>query len=214
MEREMPTAMVGGSFDPTHWGHLHLVHTVVASTSYRRFIFVPVSRNNFKQDADPPIEAEHRLQMLRLSIASYQKRYPDDPPLECIIEECEINRGGISYTFDTVRYLYRHYMIAGRLAIVMGNDLLEGLPKWYAYEKLKQLVRFVVIQREAVSSISPGDTEGEILHLQNIMMEDSSTQIRRACAQLSADEPLPQEIASLMPEEVARYVDEHRLYRT
>ncbi len=208
----VPTAMVGGSFDPVHLGHLHLVHTVVASTSYRRFIFVPVARNNFKQDANP-VSAEHRMNMLRLSFAAYKEVYPEDPPIECIAEACELERGGVSYTYDTVKYLYLQYSIQGRLAVVMGDDLLSALQRWHAYEQLKELVTFVVIRREG-SELKLSDPGADVLYLDNPLLEDSSTFIRERCRALLDCEVLPDDVAHLMPGEVALYVQEHRLYRS
>lgn len=214
MEQEKPTAVVGGSFDPTHLGHLYLVHTVVQATAYRRFIFIPVARNNFKQEDAPPLEAEHRVAMLKLSIEAYRRWYPDDPPLEFIIEECEIKRGGISYTYDTVLYLYQHYAIEGRLALVMGDDLVNTLPQWYAYDKLKHLVSFVVIRRERETSLALHDAEVDVFYLENPLFKDSSTEIREACSKLKEGDSLPSEVALLMPKEVAAYVDANRLYRS
>ncbi|MGE4583764.1 MAG: nicotinate (nicotinamide) nucleotide adenylyltransferase [Sphaerochaeta sp.] len=212
MATAVPTAMVGGSFDPIHLGHLHLVHTVARSTAYRRFIFVPVARNNFKQEANPAL-AEHRMQMLMLSFSSYGKLYPDDPPLEFVAEDCELRRGGISYTYDTVKYLYLQYSIKGRLAVVMGDDLLSSLHRWHAYEHLKELVTFVVIRRNGeVESFD--DLFADMVYLDNPLLEDSSTRIREVCSTLSDQQPLPEAIAALMPKEVARYVQDHRLYRS
>ena len=126
MVKPVATAMVGGSFNPVHLGHLHLIHTVVTSTRYHRFIFVPVAQNNFKRDASLAA-AHHRLAMLHLSFASYKGLYPDDPPLELVSDACEIERGGVSYTYDTVKHLYLTYSIRGRLGLVMGDDLLSNL---------------------------------------------------------------------------------------
>jgi len=49
--------------------------------------------------------------MLHLSFASYRDLYPDDPPIELISDACEIERGGVSYTYDTVKHLYLTYSI-------------------------------------------------------------------------------------------------------
>lgn len=212
MAQAVPTAMVGGSFDPIHLGHLHLVHTVAASTVYRRFIFVPVARNNFKQEARIA-DANHRMKMLSLAFASYRLRYPEDPELEFVFEDCELKRGGISYTYDTVKHLYLHYPLKGRLAVVMGDDLVQSLDKWHAYEQLKELVTFVVIRRNSSQSFF-ADPGADLLYLDNPLLEDSSTRIREALMSLGDGQSLSPEIASLMPEEVVSYVQAHRLYRS
>nr|WP_319472422.1 nicotinate (nicotinamide) nucleotide adenylyltransferase [uncultured Sphaerochaeta sp.] len=211
MAEAVPTALVGGSFDPVHLGHLHLVHTVASSTAYRRFIFVPVARNNFKRNANPA-SAEHRMEMLHLGFAAYPGLYPEDPEMEFITDDCEINRGGISYTYDTVKHLYLHYNIKGRLAVVMGDDLLGDLQKWHAYEQLKELVTFVVIRREG-DNAPFSDLAADLVYLENPRVEDSSTQIREAASVLGERDTLPKYISQLMPEEVAHYVESFRLYR-
>lgn len=212
MVKPVATAMVGGSFNPVHLGHLHLIHTVATTTRYRRFIFIPVAQNNFKRDASLA-DAHHRLAMLHLSFASYRDLYPDDPPLELMSDDCEIERGGVSYTYDTVKHLYLTYSIRGRLGLVMGDDLLPTLDMWHEYDELKELVSFVVIRRDK-EAIPFNDHAVDLEYIDNIPVEDSSTAIRQACALLQGEEELPADIRSLMPSEVAAYVQRNRLYRS
>jgi len=207
-----PTAMVGGSFDPIHLGHLHLVHSVATKTIYRRFIFVPVGRNHFKPHANPAAE-HHRLAMVKASLEAYTDLYPDDPPIELIVDECELHRKGISYTIDTAKHLYLNYPIKGRLAVLLGDDLLPSLQQWRDYEALKELVTFVVIRRENVGHHF-ADLGADLIYLDNPLLDDSSTIIREALQALKEGEPLPQEVARLMPKEVAAYIDENNLYRS
>ena len=210
--KPVATAMVGGSFNPVHLGHLHLIHTVATTMRYRRFIFIPVAQNNFKRDASLA-EAHHRLAMLQLSFSSYRDLYPDDPPLELISDPCEIERGGVSYTYDTVKHLYLKYSIRGRLGLLMGDDLLSSLDKWHQYDELKQLVSFVVIRRDKEATPFY-DHAVDLEYIDNVPVEDSSTTIREACSSLQGDQELPSAIRSLMPSEVAAYVHQNRLYRS
>lgn len=204
--------MVGGSFNPVHLGHLHLIHTVAASTRYRRFIFIPVAQNNFKRDASLA-DAHHRLTMLHLGFSAYGRLYPDDPPLELLSDACEIERGGVSYTYDTVKHLYLQYSIKGRLGLVMGDDLLASLDMWHEYDKLKELASFVVIRRDKEATPFH-DHAVDLEYIDNVLVDDSSTAIRQGCAQLHGDEVLSNDISSLMPSEVATYVQQNRLYRS
>ena len=203
--------MVGGSFDPVHLGHLHLIHSVVTSTHYRRIILVPVGHNHFKPDARP-VSVHHRLAMIDLSIASYRSLYPDDPEIDLVVDDCELKRTGPSYTYDTVKDLYLKYPIKGRLAVVMGDDLLPQLTEWHGYEALKELVTFVIIRREG-NNHNFGDIAADLVYLDNPLLEDSSTLIRDGCRSLKAEERLPHKIARLMPTEVAAYIEENQLYR-
>jgi len=204
--------MVGGSFDPVHLGHLHLVHTVLTQTEYRRFIFIPVAINNFKQQ-NHPTSSIHRLEMLRLSCDSYRTVYPDDKPCSLVVDDSELKRGGISYTYDTVKQLYLTYSVKGRIALVMGDDLLDSLRDWHEFSALKELVTFVVIRRsnEAPSFFDP---TMDLRYIDSTVYEDSSSSIRNQLGALRPAEEMPCEVRNLMCKEVARYVDEHRLYRS
>lgn len=213
LRRPLSTAMIGGSFDPVHLGHLHLIHCVVANTLYQRIILVPVALNNFKQDEQPPAPADDRLAMLHLAIGQYQEIYPQDRAIELIVDSCELDRGGVSYTYDTVRYLYDTYQIDGTISVVMGDDLLKGLPRWHRFAQLKEIVDFIVCRRED-DAPSPDVPEGvRIRFIDNAVKEDSSSYIRQRCAKLASDEKLPAEVVSLMPGKVAEYVQERHLYR-
>ncbi len=207
----MESAMVGGSFDPIHRGHLHLIHTVAARTPFRRFILVPVNENHFKPGARPAAAA-HRLAMAQLAVSEYSSLYPDDPSLEFVIDDCEVTRPGPSYTYDTVKELYLTYSIKGRLGLLLGDDLLSHLKEWYHYPELKELVRFIVIRRED-SMIEFDDLAADLFYLDNPTVEESSTIIRSALAALKADEVLDPAIEKLMTPQVAHYVQDHRLYR-
>lgn len=204
------TAMVGGSFDPVHLGHLHLIHAVLTRTDYRRIILVPVAHNNFKRD-QRPAPAEDRLAMLRLAVEAYASLYPDDPLREIVVDDCELVRGGVSYTADTARDIKGRYALAGKLGVVMGDDLVSGLPAWHAFDELKRMVAFVVIRRQSVTPVVPQGVD--IQFVGGDVFEDSSSEIRAQLASLGPDEPMPEETKALMPKGVAEYVEAHRLYR-
>ncbi len=208
----METAMVGGSFDPIHLGHLHLIHTVAKRSPYRRFILVPVSQNHFKPTAQPA-PGPDRLAMAQLAVEHYRTLYPDDPELEFVVDDCELKREGPSYTYDTVKELYLRYSIKGRLGLLLGDDLLAQLQNWHHYKELKELVRFIVIRREH-SVIDFDDLAADLFYLDNPTVEENSTVIRTALKKLSAEDRLDPAIEKLMPPSVASYVQDHRLYRS
>jgi nicotinate-nucleotide adenylyltransferase len=64
--------------------------------------------------------------MLRL-LSMIPELYPANPRFDLIIDSCELDRGGVSYTYDTVRYILTRIR-RGRVAVVKGDDLLEGMP--------------------------------------------------------------------------------------
>ncbi len=76
------------------------------------------------------------------------KYLSQDTEIELIIDSCEINRGGISYTYDTAKNIYENYNLDGKLGLLMGDDLVPSLNKWYCFDKLASLVDIIVCRRE------------------------------------------------------------------
>ncbi|MFQ6676633.1 MAG: nicotinate-nicotinamide nucleotide adenylyltransferase, partial [Fidelibacterota bacterium] len=89
----MKVCLFGGTFDPPHVGHLIIAETIKESEGFDKMIFVPALLPPHKDDT-PLSSVEDRLEMLRLSLGN-------DPDLE--VSRVEIQRGGVSYTIDTVR---------------------------------------------------------------------------------------------------------------
>lgn len=210
--QRLATCMVGGSFDPIHLGHLHLVHSVLTNTGYRRVILVPAFINNFKQDRRMA-GAGDRWAMLKLAVKAYDSLYPNDPKHSLLADAMELERGGISYTSDTVAAIYRKYPVDGKLGVVIGDDLLSGLTGWHDFDTLRKTATFVVARREDVAPKWDGpDIDLRFIH--DELFSDSSTDIREAVGALKWKAPLPRIVRNLMPKEVADYVESHRLYRS
>ena len=143
--RETKTAILGGSFDPVHLGHLFLLHCAVSMTDYKSFLIIPAKVSNFKQDNSPKATDEQRLEMLRLALCDYHELYPKDKA-DISISTMELERGGVSYTSDTIRIL-KEKLGAGRIGIVMGDDHIEGLSRWHDFPYLKDNVEFLICRR-------------------------------------------------------------------
>ena len=112
--------------------------------TWSRLFFIPAAQSPFKPDSQPT-PAEERLRLLRLALAG--KTW-------CEVDEQEIQRGGVSYTIDTVRDYARRFPGAS-LFYLIGADHVPQLPQWRAAEELARLVEFVVIPR-------PGQARGGI----------------------------------------------------
>lgn len=197
----MRVALVGGSFNPPHNGHLHILRTIADSGAYDRIICMPLHTPNHKSSEHllPPAV---RLELTELLIDHAQLSIP------CTVSSLEIDRGGFSYTIDTVRSLIEQYE---SIDIVIGDDLLEGLPSWYRIDELSSLARFVVLTREneveRIRSVIRILAERGI-HVTLIASETvrvSSSQVRKA---LHSHE----DVSDLLPGPVLRYVEEHGLY--
>ncbi len=205
----MKTAVIGGTFDPVHLGHMHLLHSLVELTDYERVLLIPVANPPHKKQ-ETSVTTEHRVTMLHLAFDQYYEYYPTDREVEIVIELCEIERGGTSFMFDTVSDLYQRYMIDGKIAMVIGDDLLSGLRRWYRFEELRHDVEFIICRRAQIrpAQVLPPGVVGRFL--ENPVMEDSSTAIREL---LASGEATSEKLTSLVPSSVVQYIQDYGLYR-
>jgi nicotinate-nucleotide adenylyltransferase len=187
----MKIALLGGTFNPIHNGHLFLAEEVLR-LGYDRVFFVPSSRPAHK-DVDSNDDPGLRLEMTRLACAGRP---------EFSVEDCEILRGGISYTMETVEYLRAAYPVEGRPGLVIGDDLVPGFGTWKEAERLKQNVCVIIAHRSTKERL-PFD--GEHLYIENIILPLSSSEIRRRAREGLA-------YRYLVPEAVYAFIRARGLY--
>lgn len=190
------TLLFGGTFDPVHKGHLHLLKMAATFTDYERIILMVARISNFKQNSNP-VSGSERAKMLSLAVAEFLKENPDYP-IEIEISTLEIERSGVSYTYDTVKSVYENYEIEGKLGFLMGDDLLSSLDRWYRFEDLKMLVTFVCFSRDGKKI--PEGIDADIKLIESPQVFASSTDIRQGDF-------------SMLPDSVRDYIIEHGLYR-
>lgn len=142
------TAMLGGSFDPIHLGHLFLLHCAIQNTDYKRFVIVPANMSNFKRDRQLSADSSARMKMIEIALKDYRKIYPQDRDIEIVISDFELSKGGISYTYDTVCHLIEKYKLQDKLGLLIGDDHIERLTEWYKFEQMKEKVQFVICPRD------------------------------------------------------------------
>lgn len=147
--REDRTAILGGSFDPVHLGHLFLLHCAVSMTDYTSFILIPAKISNFKQGNAPKASDSQRLEMLRLAIEDYRDIYPQDKA-DMRVSAMELERGGVSFTSDTIRLLRSEPGLDGtdrRIGLILGDDHVDGLSRWHDFPYLRDNVEFLICRR-------------------------------------------------------------------
>jgi nicotinate-nucleotide adenylyltransferase len=190
-------AILGGTFNPVHKGHLHVAGEVKARFGYQRIVFIPASipaHKIMEMDAG----AAHRLKMLELATA----RDPD-----FTVEECELKRGGTSYTIDTVRELARKYPIAGKPGMIIGDDLVEDFKSWRDVDQLMELVDLIIAHRHSPQKVK---IEYPCRYVDNSLFPISSSQIRDKLRSRAGGER--ESVRSWLPAEVFDYVEKHNLY--
>ena len=205
----MRTAVIGGTFDPVHLGHLHLIYSLLQLTDYERIIIIPAAKPPHKPN-EPVVTSEARLAMLELALLDYTRLYPKGRSVHILIDTCEIDRGGTSYMFDTVNELHQRYDIDGKIGMVIGDDLVPGLRRWYRFDELRNQVRFIILRRsgEERSHLLPPGVMARFL--ENPILVDSSTQVRNL---LAGGEATESELTALVSPSVANYIMEHELYQ-
>jgi nicotinate-nucleotide adenylyltransferase len=184
----MRIGIYGGTFNPVHHGHLILARQALEEFKLDRLVFVPAAESPFKlQNHSAP--AGDRLAMLQLAISG-EDGFSVDP--------LEIDRGGVSYSIDTVK-LFRNRHPGAELFFLVGEDNADRLTEWHRFEELKKLAHFVVLSRSE-------DFQSPEYPVVQRRIEISSTEIRNRVANQES-------ITYLVPESVKHYIEEHQLYQ-
>lgn len=134
----MKIAILGGTFDPPHLGHLILADTVIKELNYDKVLFIP-SKIPPHKNISGEVSNEDRLNMLKLSIED-DKRFSFD--------DYELKSEGISYSIKTLNYLYKNYDIDGKIALIIGADLIKDFHKWKEPKEISELANIVAVNRE------------------------------------------------------------------
>jgi nicotinate-nucleotide adenylyltransferase len=162
----MKLGLFGGSFDPVHLGHLLVAQAAREELELDRLFFIPAAQSPFKPDSKPT-PAIQRIPLLRLALAG--KTW-------CEIDDQEIQRGGVSYTIDTVRDYLKRFPGAN-IFYLIGADHVAKLPQWRDANELARLAEFLVIPRPGQPEIPfPSPFRGQ--YLNGFPLGVSSSQIR------------------------------------
>ena len=188
----MTALILGGTFNPVHCGHLFLAEDARRSLGYDTVILVAAFRPVHKDPA-PVLAAEHRLAMLRLAVQGRDG---------FLVDDCEIRRGGPSFSIDTVRDLVPRLGIEGRPGFLVGDDPLAGFASWKEPDSLAHETDLVVVRRGTSEVPSFGYPHRVFA---NTVFPVSSSEIRRRAAE-------GRTIRFLVPDPVADYIESRRLY--
>lgn len=212
--------ILGGTFDPIHYGHLRFAAEVRARLGFAQMHLVPSGVPPHR--APPVASSDDRLAMTALGCAEF-------PGL--VADGREVRRAGPSYTVVTLQEL--HAQDRQRpLALLLGSDALHGLATWYHWEQIFTLAHLVVVERPGEpfdaqrlppalgeqcerrlttdpSRLSRG-LAGTILRLTVAPQPISATAIRAALARGPAGRA---EVVGLLPATVLAYIDRNQLYR-
>lgn len=193
----------GGSFDPPHIGHIRAARAAATALRLDQLLLVPVHIAPHKAAVDSPAAA-HRLAMLRIACQN-------DPVLQP--SDLEIQRGGISYTYETVEAVRAAYPQA-EIFLLMGSDMFLSFQNWKHPERILSNATLGVFYRgdkgeKAKVDVKKAELEAaghRVQLIEHDVIDISSTQLRRMLAFRCAD--------AFLPAGVGDYIRENGLYQT
>jgi nicotinate-nucleotide adenylyltransferase len=193
--------VLGSAFNPPHLGHLALAQEALWQLGLAEVVLVPTGQAPHKRIADDPGK-ELRLAMTRLAAAD-DSRFSVSP--------LEVEREGPSYTYETLELL-ADQRGDSELVFVMGADAAVGLESWREPERVVEMARIAVARRAGISDSEVAavmrslgaDERATMLEMPQFGVSSSAVRERA-----SAGRPL----RYLVPEPVARFIEEKGIYR-
>ena len=195
-------AVMGGTFDPIHYGHLVAAEAVYCELSAERVIFIPAGSPPHKKTR--VTGALQRYQMTTLAIG-------DNPHF--IASRMEIDREGETFTIDTIKCLHAEYPEA-EIFFIIGADEVYQLSTWYKAEELLKLCNFMAVTRPGHDTCElkkeieriRAKFSGRLYFLEIPELAISSSALRSRCC-------AGKTIRYLLPESVEKYIIKGRLYQ-
>lgn len=193
----------GGTFDPVHNGHLMLARVMQEKLQLDRVLFIPDHISPFKQQEVHAPDSD-RLAMLRLAVR-------ENPSY--LLSTRELKRGGVSYTYDTLRQLHRKLHRVYELYFLLGADVAEQLGGWYRIQDSMRLAIFAAAARPGFAPYKKRVTArlqqqglDRLLWVDTPEVDLSSTNVRQCIKERKP-------IGALVPQAVAEYIEQRDLYR-
>ena len=196
MDGRPRVGVFGGTFDPPHLGHVVVAGEVVEAVGLDRLLWVPASVAPHKKSR-PVTAAGVRRRMVEAAIR-------DDPRFELC--DLELERGGVSYTVDTLRTL-RATHPGWSLALVVGADLLTGFSSWKEPAAIAELAELVVMSRAGAEPADGGPGPGIRTRIVPVSaVEISSSRVRDRVSRGLA-------VRDMVAPRVISIIESERLYR-
>ena len=196
----MKTGIMGGTFDPIHYGHLLAAEEARINLGIDRLIFVPTGDPPYKRD-HKITSAEDRYAMTLLATAGV---------LEYSVSRIEIDRKEATHTIDTLREFINSGIKPEDLYFITGLDAMLSITSWFEYEKIPELCTLVTARRPGypVSGIEtlPNFIKDKLKYIEIPQFAISSTEIRER----SRD---GRGIRFLVPHLVEIYIESNKLYK-
>lgn len=195
----MKTGLFGGTFDPIHNGHMKIARELINKNILDRVIFVVAYAPPHK---DKKITNEfHRFNMVKIAAGN-----------DFYVSDYEIQKGGKSYSYDTLTYFSQHYK-DDEIYFITGADMLLSLPKWYKADELLKKFSFIGVDRNNQLEDGKIESVNEIIKKYNakIILTDiktpsiSSTAVRQMLKN-------GEDVSMYICKDVLKYIKDNELY--
>jgi nicotinate-nucleotide adenylyltransferase len=186
--------IIGGTFDPIHFGHLITARSVKEIRDLEKIIFIPCNISPHKKENSSE-NSFHRYQMIKQAVQKIRGFE---------VSDFEINNGGISYTIDTLNYFLKKYR---DIELIIGFDNLLKFDSWKDPDEILTLTKLVVMKRK----IDKVPTEKNKYYNNAIIVDTPLIEISATDIRNRVKEGLP--IDFLVPETVKEYIYNFKLYR-
>ncbi len=204
MSNKLRYAIMGGTFDPIHFGHLAAAEAVKEELHCDKIIFIPSGNPPHKKKRELS-DTIHRYTMTVMAVNS-------NPNFE--VSNIEISRNGYTYTLDTVKQLLDYYSDNVELLFITGADAILEVETWYKVEELLKLCSFVAVTRPGYDK---SKLEQKLEYLESKYnsslysidvpgLNISSTDIRKRVKE-------GRSIKYLVPESIEQYIYKNKLYK-
>ena len=185
--------LLGGAFNPPHLGHLKLAELALSHLELDEVRFVPTSKSPHKSEPDTGPDSRARMDLLKEALVGSNLPFRADP--------IELERGGTSYTVDTLEALHQREP-GQRWILLIGCDQAQGLPQWHRIDRILELASLAVAPRPGFEKELPAMFEsrrrsrwsgapGELVWLPSTELPLSSSGLRSEIAQGHQPEGLP-----------------------
>ncbi|HIE26184.1 TPA: nicotinate-nucleotide adenylyltransferase [Candidatus Poribacteria bacterium] len=192
----MKIAIMGGTFNPIHYGHLISAEEVYDGLGFDFVIFVPSARPPHKDNRDI-IDPQHRYMMTVLATE-------DNPHFR--VSRIELDRTGPSYAIETIRQFQATYGDKAEISWIIGADSLIEFTIWKDFDKLLDICRFIATTRPNYDfSKAPANVYKRVEFFEITAVDISSTEIRCRIRE-------GRTIKYLVPKKVEEYIYQHNLY--
>lgn len=206
----MRIGLFGGTFDPVHVGHLIAAECCREQAALDRVIFMPAAISPHKVDR-PATPGASRVEMLHLAAGGHDA---------FTVSTDELDRGGVSYTVDTLERL-RTAHPKDDLRLILGPDAIRGLPTWREPARILELAEPLIVERESLDDSATLADEPRLVALfgrdrlaRTLERRVVMPAIGVRASDLRAAIASGRSIRYRTPRSVERYIAAHGLYRT